>query len=247
MLRTHYISIHAPREGGDGAGKLICIAPNQFQSTPPARGATKLQLLPTLFQVFQSTPPARGATTPAAYHSLIVIISIHAPREGGDEKRPHHPLGCGISIHAPREGGDYIILVLLWIISIFQSTPPARGATVLRWFLVFFSLISIHAPREGGDFSNCQSLGGVFVFQSTPPARGATPLSSRQFIKQTFQSTPPARGATITSSIIRKDLIHFNPRPPRGGRQEPKQIFNMWFPISIHAPREGGDFLRVSV
>ena len=34
---------------------------------------------------------------------------------------------------------------------------------------------------------------------------------------------------------------YFNPRPPRGGRLQ--QIFNrfIFLPISIHAPREGGD------
>ena len=35
----------------------------------------------------------------------------------------------GISIHAPREGGDAIVCMMVPVISIFQSTPPARGAT----------------------------------------------------------------------------------------------------------------------
>ena len=34
------ISIHAPREGGDHIGLLVIPAQGQFQSTPPARGAT---------------------------------------------------------------------------------------------------------------------------------------------------------------------------------------------------------------
>ena len=35
--------------------------------------------------------------------------------------------------------------------------------------------------------------------------------------------------------------VNFNPRPPRGGRLQ--QILNRFIllPISIHAPREGGD------
>ena len=36
-------------------------------------------------------------------------------------------------------------------IPIFQSTPPARGATLELWDLVALGRISIHAPREGGD------------------------------------------------------------------------------------------------
>ena len=35
---------------------------------------------------------------------------------------------------------------------IFQSTPPARGATNLHQIAFGVSRISIHAPREGGDF-----------------------------------------------------------------------------------------------
>ena len=34
---------------------------------------------------------------------------------------------------------------------IFQSTPPARGATLMGYFAKLDALISIHAPREGGD------------------------------------------------------------------------------------------------
>ena len=33
----------------------------------------------------------------------------------------------------------------------FQSTRPARGATVLMPLDVFADVISIHAPREGRD------------------------------------------------------------------------------------------------
>ena len=81
---------------------------SQFQSTPPARGATVFSPPLDFFQTFQSTPPARGATltcpsgtserevfqsTPPARGATIflhlvavhiTVISIHAPREGGD-------------------------------------------------------------------------------------------------------------------------------------------------------------------
>ena len=59
----------------------------------------------TLLQ-FQSTPPARGATKFTSLFTVLSGISIHAPREGGDHpKRARLLLGI-ISIHAPREGGD---------------------------------------------------------------------------------------------------------------------------------------------
>ena len=35
-----YISIHAPREGGDHKCRYKIVVKHRFQSTPPARGAT---------------------------------------------------------------------------------------------------------------------------------------------------------------------------------------------------------------
>ena len=60
-----------------------------------------------------------------------------------------------ISIHAPREGGDVEVPGMDGAIDLFQSTPPARGATMRT---------SIAWSRR--------------IFQSTPPARGATWASS---------------------------------------------------------------------
>ncbi len=79
-------------------------------------------------------------------------ISIHAPREGGDANSLDTLLHIlRISIHAPREGGDTMSVIHTTLLPVFQSTPPARGATTvcLRWFAP--CSISIHAPREGGD------------------------------------------------------------------------------------------------
>ena len=60
--RKFKISIHAPREGGDPGALLRVHCTVQFQSTPPAR----------------------GATAQIVFSSVQGIISIHAPREGGD-------------------------------------------------------------------------------------------------------------------------------------------------------------------
>ena len=58
-----------------------------------------------------------------------IVISIHAPREGGDFFDFHAAKSQDISIHAPREGGDPAGLPVLLPVWVFQSTPPARGAT----------------------------------------------------------------------------------------------------------------------
>ena len=100
-------------------------------------------------------------------------ISIHAPREGGDSVAVGGGECCGISIHAPREGGDSRPRSSASCMSDFnprpprggrlglfrdfpqfnrfQSTPPARGATIHFCRFTKLILISIHAPREGGD------------------------------------------------------------------------------------------------
>ena len=58
-----WISIHAPREGCDMSISSILLSHSLFQSTHPARGATRI---PWMFGpvpiLFQSTHPARGAT-----------------------------------------------------------------------------------------------------------------------------------------------------------------------------------------
>ena len=62
--------------------------------------------------------------------SVLVVISIHAPREGSDR--------------AERAIKDYIRAK-------FQSTLPARGATLRPDDADAHCGISIHAPREGSD------------------------------------------------------------------------------------------------
>ena len=104
--RVH-ISIHAPREGGDLWMPNIPKNKVTFQSTPPARGATRHRQICTVPGIFQSTPPARGATPQTRRQIPCIEISIHAPREGGDA--------------APEETLSPFLT--------FQSTPPARGAT----------------------------------------------------------------------------------------------------------------------
>ena len=51
-----------PARGATRFAQFLGLTPSQFQSTPPARGATKHQEKNQLFDKFQSTPPARGAT-----------------------------------------------------------------------------------------------------------------------------------------------------------------------------------------
>ena len=149
-----------------------------------------------------------------------------------------------ISIHAPREGGDTLAHQVSGAWVLFQSTPPARGATTTPAALdkLVILHISIHAPREGGDAADTMSKFVPFGFQSTPPARGATRRFRRWWYRlKRFQSTPPARGATPRQRSDGCRTGYFNPRPPRGGRLGRRNCVHTCDLISIHAPREGGD------
>ena len=101
------ISIHAPRTGSDAADYRANTADDKFQSTLPARGATRARVYARTFITFQSTLPARGATL---YHScLVVTIRNFNPRSPhGERRRDLRDLVCRrvISIHAPRTGSD---------------------------------------------------------------------------------------------------------------------------------------------
>ena len=191
--------------------------------------------------VFQSTLPARGATKSRRAHARKGQISIHAPRTGSDHgtprltraghdfnpRSPHgerHNLelqagshlhfnprsphgerqagrarqngGPHISIHAPRTGSDTRAAVRVTASQSFQSTLPARGATTYEVKPELDHYISIHAPRTGSD----------------APGRMEDPMIYK------FQSTLPARGATKSMTIAARNLK-----------------------ISIHAPRTGSD------
>ena len=128
-------------------------ADSKFQSTLPARGATVASIVFGGFFAFQSTLPARGATlsmdgtnrsrdyfNPRSPHgerhlrnspiSRQKCISIHAPRTGSDVLVRIIEINAPISIHAPRTGSDGLESVYNDHVYKFQSTLPARGATV---------------------------------------------------------------------------------------------------------------------
>ena len=150
-----------------------------------------------------------------------------------------------ISIHAPREGGDFQSFQVIAFINKFQSTPPARGATVHVWPLVKQQRISIHAPREGGDAPGGSTGTGQRRFQSTPPARGATAPSIWRPAHAHFNPRPP-RGGRPFYQIHETSSAAFQSTPPARGATPSPEALPVIQPISIHAPREGGDQKRIS-
>ena len=205
------ISIHALREEGDAVSRLEAQAAGRFLSTPSARRATQ----------------ACGAARPPGK------ISIHALREEGD----HRPQAQNVTLieflstpsarratatfaaavqdlenfypRPPRGGRPAPAMWYRFSLTRFLSTPSARRATAAALCNADAAAISIHALREEGD--------------TAYPVR-KDPLCL-------FLSTPSARRATRGELDARLRILHFYPRPPRGGRQQ-KQRQNLYFLIN---------------
>ena len=73
-----------PRGGRQHKATYKAVTSSNFNPRPP-RGGRRRRRCPHHTQgQFQSTPPARGATYPSGGFVRLPTISIHAPREGGD-------------------------------------------------------------------------------------------------------------------------------------------------------------------
>src|ERR1035441_1598113 len=190
----------------------------KFQSTPPARAATA-----TMDSWYMRSPVSihaarEGGDGLHAQAAAFQSVSIHAAREGGDSAQcPHHTqAGCfnprrprgrrqqhirlgvtvlAVSIHAAREGGDARTLRAPITNTLFQSTPPARAAT-------------IHP---------CAGLLTV-AFQSTPPARAATQIESALCVKDAVSIHAAREGGDRQVASFVHFTLCFNPRRPRGRR-----------------------------
>ena len=147
-----------------------------------------------------------------------------------------------VSIHAPRAGGDSVGTGTLTVNNAFQSTPPARGATFPYAPVVLVSNGFNPRPPRGGRRSRCVHIHlGISVSIHAPRAGGDPIVGVKDTATIAFQSTPPARGATGSHRSGSGKRARFNPRPPRGGRHPRWSIVDKRLPVSIHAPRAGGD------
>ncbi len=169
---TMFQSTPPARGATSGAGGVETFP--GFQSTPPARGATPAPAPPRPWPTrFNPRPPQGERLMGIPVYSFATRVSIHAPRKGSDLRSPPCTPPLLVSIHAPRKGSDdhstqpmprtrrfnprppqgerhadnkqYLSSMM------FQSTPPARGATRCTVPCCVAPTVSIHAPRKGSD------------------------------------------------------------------------------------------------
>ena len=145
------ISIHAPRTGSDlGGGKMMEQTEN-FNPRSPHGERRAQRLPPHVRRVFQSTLPARGATPSRQWSLARPDISIHAPRTGSDPELCRAAGTQGNFNPRSPHGERRFQIKQGYAPGKFQSTLPARGATVLTDGTRTVEIISIHAPRTGSD------------------------------------------------------------------------------------------------
>ncbi len=194
-LTSWRISIHALREEGDHQGPQAAHQKADFYPRPPRGGRRKRHQKRRLPHDFYPRPPRGG-----------------------------RPYPLGLTDQQQR----------------FLSTPSARRATNARVNIMYIMIISIHALREEGDSLPSTTPASSKNFYPRPP-RGGRPCSSTASITtKKFLSTPSARRATQTNFFafanfeisihaLREEgdraaaipalvILHFYPRPPRGGR-----------------------------
>ena len=216
-----------------------------------------------MLEQFQSTLPARGATPfRASRRCRAYRISIHAPCTGSDAKGQYFTLDEKISIHAPCTGSDAVDstctrhtarfqstlpargatmpLLMAAPMRLFQSTLPARGATFLLNVFSRIAIISIHAPCTGSDGqgvrpSHSHSHFNPRSLHGERPVKSKSPSYSSNFNPRSLHGERPFKNF---ESVL---FVHFNPRSLHGERLVIVQRIASPESISIHAPCTGSD------
>ena len=151
---------------------------------------------------------------------VFLTISIHAPREGCDWRQPvAFSVRSDFNPRTPR--GVRRSGLTRWAISqVFQSTHPARGATVLALLREGRPvLISIHAPREGCDFMEVNRILMGLNISIHAPREGCDGTRRRAGTScSTISIHAPREGCDLLLLTSGPPAPHFNPRTPRGVR-----------------------------
>ena len=216
---------------------LFLSTPSARRATPPARWIRRSS------RYFYPRPPRGGRLSLLQSGNTTVLISIHALREEGDAVMC---LCCNVrqrflSTPSARRA-TFGIPTGVSGLKVFLSTPSARRATLEQKHVhIQRNNFYPRPPRGGRLYLQAMADPDKIAFLSTPSARRATLGVGHQGRDQfQFLSTPSARRATgqqtnsdtpIGISIhalreegdtakggLKNDVVHFYPRPPRGGR-----------------------------
>ena len=212
--QVQHISIHAPRMGSD----------------PPIRAKM------TTSHIFQSTPPHGERLTCFLIKAGLINFNPR-PRMGSDHHRfgyiprrsyfnPRPPHGERRQYSQRSRPSD-----------IFQSTPPAWGATTLEATIRGDNTISIHAPRMGSDVS-CECISARQAYFNPRSRMGSDVVVVEFFRRESISIHAPAWGATI-AIYLRKRRRFISIHAPAWGATAQMSEYRPVEIISIHAPAWG--------
>ena len=189
----------------------------QFQSTHPARGATPHRPGDAAQPLISIHAPREGCDEPQEDDYCSHGISIHAPREGCDEGQAgpvHHDLY--FNPRTPR-GVRLLEMRCKERLKNFNPRTPRGVRHSLVWpFMRYRAFQSTH-PARGATISAINS-GCSKSFQSTHPARGATSQRLPYPYRRSISIHAPREGCDSPSRTHWSAGSDFNPRTPRGVR-----------------------------
>ena len=234
-----------------------------FQSTLPARGATTAIGYDPANAVISIHAPRTGSD-PTEFVALFTIPNFNPRSPHGERQKgrngalsltyfnPRSPHGERLyrnllmeyidnfnprSPHGERLGNNSLLQISI----IFQSTLPARGATVMTNAQFSSLRISIHAPRTGSDPCDGGYFAASFAFQSTLPARGATALVNKYGGNKKYFNPRSPHGERRGEQYATTSYVEFQSTLPARGATVENAKYNAYEVISIHAPRTGSD------
>ena len=185
--------------------------------------------------------PRTGSDPCSGVDIWLREISIHAPRTGSDDfLKCRVVVEVVISIHAPRTGSDVREADVDGQLLDFNPRSPHGERQLFRPFLHAFCLFQSTLPARGATVPNTFTTRVVHDFNPRSPHGERPVLPQRRICLKAFQSTLPARGAT-EERVRRHNHLYFNPRSPHGERPVSKCQMLINPLISIHAPRTGSD------
>ena len=212
--------------------------------------------------VFQSTPPARAATRRIRRQVRVASVSIHAARAGGDVAvMVAMAYMRRVSIHAARAGGDDDAALgqpicsfnprrprgrrhaerdAISAASAFQSTPPTRAATRRPSDNTVPDVVSIHAAHAGGDVSGRTGIQLSQRFNPRRP-RGRRLGGMRPSRRSAVSIHAAHAGGDTTACATVAGSVPFQSTPPTRAATTRRCRYACNGVVSIHAAHAGGD------
>ena len=123
----------------------------------------------------------------------------------------------------------------------FQSTLPARGATLSCLLVKLELIISIHAPREGSDPAKAAYFHATIYFNPRSPRGERLKRQQKKELGRYFNPRSPRGERPGVECKTSRDVYIFQSTLPARGATYARGGTRCLNAISIHAPREGSD------